>query len=100
MGVFATLRPEGVGAGRAADRPDRQDDPAEALHRRRHFCAIQHRVGVEGADVIVAINTDRHAPILDFAHYAVATDALRFLPALTEAFRARISPHAKDRLAG
>ena len=62
--------------------------------------AIQHRVGVEGADLIVAINTDKNAPILDIAHFAVATDAIRFLPALTEAFRARISPHAKDRLAG
>ncbi len=61
--------------------------------------AIQHRVGVEGADLIVAINTDRNAPILDFAHLAVATDAIRFLPALTEAFRARLSPHARDRLA-
>ncbi len=62
--------------------------------------AIQHRVGVEGAVLIVAINTDKNAPIHDIAHLAVATDALRFLPALTEAFRARISPHAKDRLAG
>ncbi len=62
--------------------------------------AIQHRVGVEGADLIVAINTDKNAPILDFAHYAVAIDAVRFLPALTEAFSARISPHTKDRLAG
>ena len=62
--------------------------------------AIQHRVGVEGADLIVAVNTDRNAPILDFAHFAVATDAIRFLPALTEAFRARISAHTSDRLAG
>jgi len=62
--------------------------------------AIQHRVGVEGADLIVAINTDRNAPILDFAHFAVATDAIRFLPALTEAFRARVSAHTSDRLAG
>src|SRR5271165_3488991 len=62
--------------------------------------AIQHRVGVEGADLIVAINTDKNAPILDIAHLAVATDAIRFLPALTEAFRARISPHSNDRLAG
>ena len=30
--------------------------------------AIQHRVGVEGADLIVAINTDKNAPILDIAH--------------------------------
>jgi len=62
--------------------------------------AIQHRVGVEGADLIVAINTDRNAPILDIAHLAIATDAIRMLPALTEAFRARISPHSRDRLAG
>jgi electron transfer flavoprotein alpha subunit len=62
--------------------------------------AIQHRVGVEGADLIVAVNTDKNAPIMDFAHYAVVTDAIRFLPALTEAFNARVSPHIKDRLAG
>ena len=62
--------------------------------------AIQHRVGVEGADLILAINTDRNAPILDFAHFAVAADAARFLPALTEAFRARLSIESRDRLAG
>ena len=33
--------------------------------------AIQHRVGVEGADLIVAINTDPNAPIFDFAHLGV-----------------------------
>ena len=62
--------------------------------------AIQHRVGVEGADLIVAINTDKNAPIFDFAHIGITTDAIRFLPALTEAFRQRLSPHSKDRLAG
>jgi electron transfer flavoprotein alpha subunit len=62
--------------------------------------AIQHRVGVEGADMIVAINTDKNAPIYDFAHIGIVTDAIRFLPALTEAFRKRLSPHSKDRLAG
>ena len=62
--------------------------------------AIQHRVGVEGADLIVAINTDKNAPIHDFAHYSVAIDAMRFLPALTEAFRARISVNTRDRLVG
>ena len=31
--------------------------------------AIQHRVGVEGADLIVAINTDKNAPIFEFAHH-------------------------------
>ena len=37
VGLLAPLRAEGLGAGGAADRPDRQDDPAEALHRRRHL---------------------------------------------------------------
>ena len=42
--------------------------------------AIQHRVGVEGADMIVAINTDKNAPIFDFAHVGIVTDAIRLLP--------------------
>ncbi|WP_027144871.1 electron transfer flavoprotein subunit alpha/FixB family protein [Mesorhizobium sp. WSM3626] len=61
--------------------------------------AIQHRVGIEGADLIVAINTDANAPIFDFAHIGIATDAIRFLPALTEAFTRRLSPHNRDKLA-
>lgn len=61
--------------------------------------AIQHRVGVEGADLIVAINTDRNAPIFDFAHVGIVADAIRLLPALTEAFHKRLSPHNRDRLA-
>jgi electron transfer flavoprotein alpha subunit len=61
--------------------------------------AIQHRVGVEGADLIVAINTDKNAPIFDFAHIGIITDAIRLLPALTEAFRKRLSPHSRDLIA-
>ncbi|EJW10389.1 Electron transfer flavoprotein, alpha subunit [Rhodovulum sp. PH10] len=61
--------------------------------------AIQHRVGVEGADLIVAINTDKNAPIFDFAHIGVVADALHLLPPLTEAFRRRISAHIRDRIA-
>ncbi len=52
--------------------------------------AIQHRVGVEDSDLIVAVNSDPNAPIFDFAHVAVVADALAFLPALTESFRRRI----------
>lgn len=62
--------------------------------------AIQHRVGVEGADLIVAINTDPNAPIFQFAHVGIVADAIRLLPALTDAFRRRLSPHSRDRLAG
>jgi electron transfer flavoprotein alpha subunit len=59
--------------------------------------AIQHRVGVEGADMIVAINIDPNAPIFDFAHVGVVGDAIEILPALTRAFLARLSV---NRLAG
>jgi electron transfer flavoprotein alpha subunit len=53
--------------------------------------AIQHRVGVEGADLIVAINTDPKAQIFDFAHVGLVADATKILPALTQAFRRRLS---------
>jgi electron transfer flavoprotein alpha subunit len=49
--------------------------------------AIQHRVGMESADVIVAINTDPNAPIFDFAHHGIVGNAMQVLPALTQAFR-------------
>jgi electron transfer flavoprotein alpha subunit len=51
--------------------------------------AVQHRVGVEGADLIVAINTDPNAKIFEFAHLGVVADAFEVLPALTEAVRRR-----------
>lgn len=56
--------------------------------------AIQHRVGMENADLILAINTDPNATIFDFAHYGIVGDALRVLPALTEGFRRRLSAAA------
>jgi len=59
--------------------------------------AIQHRVGVEGADLIIAINTDPNAPIFDFAHVGVIADAIQVLPALTEAFAKHLSV---NRIAG
>lgn len=61
--------------------------------------AIQHRVGVEGADLIVAVNTDKNAPIFDFAHVGIVADAVRLLPALTEAFRQRLSASTRERIA-
>jgi electron transfer flavoprotein alpha subunit len=53
--------------------------------------AVQHRVGMEAADVIVSINNDPHAPIMDFCHYALVGNALDILPALTEALRERLT---------
>lgn len=53
--------------------------------------AIQHRVGVEDSDLIVAINIDPNAPIFDFAHIGIVADAVELLPVLTEAFRQRLA---------
>jgi electron transfer flavoprotein alpha subunit len=52
--------------------------------------AIQHRVGMESSDVIVAINTDPSAPIFDFAHYGIVGNAMQVLPVLTQAFRTHL----------
>jgi electron transfer flavoprotein alpha subunit len=52
--------------------------------------AIQHRVGMEGSDVIVAINTDPNAPIFDVAHYGIVGSAMQVLPVLTQTFRAHL----------
>ena len=52
--------------------------------------AIQHRVGMESSDVIVAINTDPAAPIFDFAHYGIVGNAMQVLPVLTQAFRVHL----------
>lgn len=52
--------------------------------------AVQHRVGMEGADLIVAINTDRSAPIFDFADFGIVGNAMDVLPALTAAFKRRL----------
>lgn len=48
--------------------------------------AVQHRVGMDKSDVIVAINEDANAPIFDFAHYGIVGNAMTILPALTQAF--------------
>lgn len=53
--------------------------------------AIQHRVGMESSDVIVAINNDPNAPIFDFAHFGIVGNAMTILPALTEAFRTHLA---------
>ena len=53
--------------------------------------AIQHRVGMDSSDVIVAINTDPNAPIFDFATYGIVGNAMTILPALTAAFRRELA---------
>jgi electron transfer flavoprotein alpha subunit len=51
--------------------------------------AIQHKVGVQTAGTIVAINKDAEAPIGEFADLLVVGDLFQIVPRLTEAIRAR-----------
>jgi electron transfer flavoprotein alpha subunit len=53
--------------------------------------AIQHKVGVQTAGTIVAINKDADAPIAEFADLMVVGDLFEILPKLTEAIEARKS---------
>jgi electron transfer flavoprotein alpha subunit len=53
--------------------------------------AIQHKVGMQGSGVIVAINKDPHAPIFDFADLAVVGDLNTIVPRLAELVRQRKS---------
>jgi electron transfer flavoprotein alpha subunit len=47
--------------------------------------AIQHKVGMDESDVIIAINTDDDADIRDFSDYYIQGDLFEVLPRLTEA---------------
>ncbi len=49
--------------------------------------AIQHLVGMRGAQFVLAINKDREAPIFGAADIGIVGDVLEILPALTAAAR-------------
>jgi len=49
--------------------------------------AIQHLVGMQTSDVIIAINTDRHAPIFEVATYGIVGDVFKVIPAITNRIR-------------
>jgi len=51
--------------------------------------AIQHKVGMQGAQTIVAINRDPDAPIAEFADLFVVGDLFEVAPALVAELRAR-----------
>jgi electron transfer flavoprotein alpha subunit len=49
--------------------------------------ATQHLAGVSSSKIIVAINTDKDAPIFEAAQYGIVGDALKVLPKLVEAVK-------------
>ena len=51
--------------------------------------AIQHKVGMQGSNVVVAINKDPNAPIFEYADLGVVGDLHQIVPKLTELIRQR-----------
>jgi electron transfer flavoprotein alpha subunit len=51
--------------------------------------AIQHKVGMQNSENIVAINKDPNAPIFEFSDLGIVGDLNKILPKLTEAVKAK-----------
>jgi electron transfer flavoprotein alpha subunit len=51
--------------------------------------AIQHKVGMQASENIVAINKDSNAPIFEFSDLGIIGDLNKILPKLTEAVKAK-----------
>lgn len=91
-----------VGASRAAvhagwAEPERQVGQSGKTVRPKLYIAagisgaVQHRVGMEGSDLVLAINTDPQAPIFQIANYGLVGNALELLPALERAFQKKLA---------
>ena len=51
--------------------------------------AIQHKVGMQSSENILAINKDQNAPIFEFCDLGVVGDLHKIMPKLTEAIKAK-----------
>jgi electron transfer flavoprotein alpha subunit len=51
--------------------------------------AIQHKVGMQASEHIVAINKDSNAPIFEYSDLGIVGDLNKILPKLTEAVKAK-----------
>jgi electron transfer flavoprotein alpha subunit len=51
--------------------------------------AVQHLVGMQTSDKIIAINIDPHAPLMQMADYAIVGDYLKVVPKLIKGLKRR-----------
>lgn len=62
--------------------------------------AIQHLVGMQDSDTIIAINIDKNAPIFEVATYGIVGDVLKIVPLITnriKEMRARGEKYAVEK---
>jgi electron transfer flavoprotein alpha subunit len=53
--------------------------------------AVQHLVGMQGSEKVIAINMDKHAPMAQIADYSIIGDYLKVVPELIKGLKTRAS---------
>jgi electron transfer flavoprotein alpha subunit len=52
--------------------------------------AIQHQLGIKEAKVVVAVNTDKEAPIFQRANYGIVGDLFKAIPEIEKQFKPKV----------
>ena len=100
VGELATALGGAVGASRKAvesgfaDKESQVGQTGKTVRPKLYFAvgisgAIQHLVGMQGAETVVALNIDPDAPIFNSCNYGVIGDALKVGPQLLEVLRTK-----------